>query len=576
MSESIVRFNQVSFTYRGNSEPALEDVSFSIPPGSRTLILGSNGSGKSTLVRLITGLLVPDKGNVYTDGQDTGEKNNLRRIRRKAGLLFQNPSSQIVATVVREDTAFGPENLGLNSSDIKQRVEDALSGTGLSTLTKRATHDLSAGQQQRLALAGVLALGSGCLILDEAASMLNPSARSEIDALLDYLHEKGHTIIQVTHFMHRISSADKILILNKGKLVFSGDREAFLARAERLHEWSLKLPGVYALSRELSQINRNIPLCLNEADLIRSLKESELSLLPERMKEPKELYQNQQPLISLKRVNFDYNSHSRHPVSALRNMDFTLYKGETPVLMGTTGSGKSTLLQILNSLLVPREGEVTLLGENPMDQSCDLVSLRRRIGLVMQQPEKQLFAPLVGDDIAYGPRLLGLSGRELSVRVKESLEMMELSYKEFRDRPVRALSGGQKRKVALAGILAMKPEILLLDEPTAGLDPLSADYLETLLLNLRDQGIHLVFSTHDVDQAIRLGSRLIVLDRGEKVFDGAHSDFFHRHDPVQYGLEYPLACRIWSQAGLAEPSPLSNRELCERLGRECNLRKERV
>ncbi len=566
-SESFVRFKRVGFSYPGNPDETLKEVNFSIARGSRTLILGSNGSGKSTLVRLITGLLTPRAGEVLTSGLNTAAEENRRTIRERAGLLFQNPSSQIVATVVREDAAFGPENLGLASQEIRERVRNALERTGLSPLSRRATHDLSAGQQQRLSLAGVLALGSGCLILDEAASMLNPSARRDMDLLLDDLYSRGYTIIQVSHFMEQILEADHILILNRGELVFDGNKEELLEQADHLAGWSLKLPEVVTLSRSLQ-----LPLCLDEQTLSSRIKEK-FPENPGSGNSPFSGYESsapdhEAPLLVLNRVNFDYNSRRPNPVPAVRNLDFSFFRGETAVFMGTTGSGKSTILQILNSLLLPQEGRVSLLGENPLDRKCDLTGLRRRIGLVMQQPEKQLFAPLTGDDIAYGPKLQGLKGRELALRVKEAMELMELSYKTFRDKPVRALSGGQKRKVALAGILAMKPEILLLDEPTAGLDPLSRDHLERLMLSLREEGISLIFSTHDVEQAVRLGSRLIVMDQGEKAFDGNPLDFFLRHDPALYGLESPLAFRIWQNAGKGGRVPLLPEELVTRLQAE--------
>ena len=270
--EPLLTFRDVSYTYPGRSEAALQNISFNLKRGGRILILGSNGSGKSTLTRLMTGLIRPDTGTVHFAGLSTEDRKNFRSIRSRAGLLFQNPSSQIVATVVREDTAFGPENLALSSHEIRKRVEEALKRSGLYTLRRRATHDLSAGQQQRLALAGVLALGSGCLILDEAASMLNPTARREMDQLLDQLHEKGHTIIQVSHFMNQIAQADQILVFREGALVFNGDQEQFLEQGSQLGSWSLKLPEVQRLSLELGKLRPGIRPALDEELLASDLK----------------------------------------------------------------------------------------------------------------------------------------------------------------------------------------------------------------------------------------------------------------------------------------------------------------
>ena len=557
-----IEFRNVEYSYSGRSDKALRDISFSLQEGQRVLILGSNGSGKSTVTRLMTGLLSPDKGSIHTAFLDTSRRENLQTIRRKAGLLFQNPTSQIVATVVREDTAFGPENLALSSREIRERVEKALKQTSLHPLRRRATHNLSAGQQQRLALAGVLALGSGCLILDEAASMLNPLGRREMDDLLDHLHDKGFTIIRVSHFMDQVVSADRILVLKRGELVFSGTREEFLVRSSSLQDWSLVLPAVPALSEDIRQDLPDFPLFLKEESFASYLKDTGFIFNPESSIQVKPVKQ-EDLLLSLKAVNFEYNRKSSHPVQGLSDVDLDYFRGETLVLMGDTGSGKSTLLQVLNSLLVPSSGYVSLLGENPLDHNCDLPLLRRRIGLVMQQPEKQLFAPLAGDDVAFGPRLAGLEGRELALRVREAMELVGLPYREFRDRPVRALSGGQKRKVSLAGILAMKPEILLLDEPTAGLDPLASEELEQLLVSLRTRGIGLIVSTHDVELALRIGSRLIVMDEGRKAFDGTPEDFFREHIPGDFGLEYPLALRIWRKirSGVLDPFPLKPEQL---------------
>lgn len=250
-------------------------------------------------------------------------------------------------------------------------------------------------------------------------------------------------------------------------------------------------------------------------------------------------------------------------------MDFSLRRGESLAVLGRTGSGKSTFLQLLNGLLLPDKGEISILGENPLDKGCDLTALRTRVALVMQQPEKQLFAPLTGDDVAFGPRMQGLEGRALALRVRDAMETAGLSYREFKDVPVRALSGGRKRKAALAGILAMEPEILLLDEPSAGLDPFSARQLEDMLLSLREKGTTLVTVTHSVEQALRLApDRFAVFAEGRIVYDGAPSGFFSTLNPEDLGLEYPLAARIALRAG-CDPAdlPLTPQELADALGR---------
>ncbi|MBF9014106.1 MULTISPECIES: ABC transporter ATP-binding protein [unclassified Oceanispirochaeta] len=575
---SFIDFRDVSFTYPGQKEAALKNVSFTLEKGKHIAVIGGNASGKSTMTRLMIGLLIPDSGQVLVDGRDTSDKSLHRQIRTRAGLVFQNPSTQIVATVVREDAAFGPENLALDSSEIKDRVRDALKETSLSDLSARATHMLSAGQQQRLALAGILAMGTGCLILDEAESMLNPLGRCQLNSLLEELHTEGFTVIRITHFMDQASRADQILLLHQGRLIENSSPELFVERSDDLESWSLKPSPVQKLGAYFSADLPEVKKIFLEEDLADKLKSScriDNSAAPRashksREESPldKDGDTERDVIIRLSSVSRSYGSKSAVTVDALRDVSFKLFRGESVSVMGTTGSGKSTFLQILNSLLLPDTGELTLLSENPLDKKTDLARLRSRIGLVMQQPEKQLFASLVGDDVAFGPYQMGLRGRELSLRVKDALDQVGLSYKGYKDFPVRALSGGQKRKAALAGVLAMKPEVLLLDEPTAGLDPLSADNMESILRSLHKDGLSLITVTHNVEQAVRLSERLLVFREGRIFWDGGISEFFQNHDPGIFGLEYPLSSRIALALGM-RPLPVTPAELYARL--ECRV-----
>jgi energy-coupling factor transport system ATP-binding protein len=544
---SLVEFRDVTFSYPGQNRPALKRVSFLLEEGSHSAIVGGNGSGKSTLARLLVGLLIPQSGQILVDGLDTADHTNHQSIRKQAGLVFQNPSSQIVATVVREDVAFGPENLVLDSAEIKERVCKSLDAVSLSPLSKRGTHQLSAGQQQRLGMAGVLALGSRCLILDEAESMLNPQGRVQLNSLLDQLHEEGYTLIRITHFMDQAVRADQIIILNQGSLVQQGPPRLFIDQREQLALWQLRETPAQRLSRFIEGSFPSLPSSLTEEDLERNLKNSGFSCTPAEKQAPWISFNphpGESPVIEVKEVSRLYGKKTDHPIYALKNVSFTLFKGESVSVLGQTGSRKSTFLQVLNTILLPDSGSMTLLGENPLNRSTDLRILRSRIGLVMQQPEKQLFANLVGDDVAFGPLQLGLEGRELSLRVKEALDQVGLPFHQYRDFPVKALSGGQKRKAALAGILAMKPDILLLDEPTAGLDPVAAENMEEILLNLQKSGLSLVTVTHNVEQALKFSRRFLVFRDGGIFWDGDAGDFYNLHDPKDTGLDYPLSGRI--------------------------------
>jgi len=552
---SFIEFRDVTFRYPGQDRPALEGITFSLEEGSHTALIGGNGSGKSTLVRLLIGLLIPQNGQILVNGMDTGSASNHRSIRAKAGLVFQNPSSQIVATVVREDAAFGPENLALDSGEIQRRVSEALHGVSIAPLSKRGTHQLSAGQQQRLGMAGVLALGSRCLILDEAESMLNPEGRKQLNHLLFNLHREGYTIIRITHFMDQAACAQRILILNDGRLAGDGDASLFLGERENLKNWQLRETPAQELGRVLRKKFQDLPEVLDEEDLISQLR-TRVSGFAKQAPPEDFKFKEGEPVLELHGVSRMYGKKSMEAVHALQEISFTLRKGQSVSVLGQTGSGKSTFLQILNTLLLPDSGRVTLLGENPLSRKTDLRSLRSRIGLVMQQSEKQLFAALVGDDVAFGPSQLGLKGRELTLRVKNALDQAGLPFDIFRDFPVKALSGGQKRKAALAGILAMKPEILLLDEPTAGLDPLAAENMESVLLNLQRTGISLVLVTHNVEQALRFSRHFVVFKEGRILWDGDAADFFNQYDPSYAGVDYPMAGRVARALGAPAPGSI--------------------
>lgn len=549
----------LGFSYPGGP-PVLENISFKIDAGSHVAIAGGNGSGKSTLVRLLAGLWEPGEGEVLWKAGSS----------LPAGLVYQNPAHQIVATVVREDTAFGPENLGLPSGEIQSRVEEALQAVSLLPLAARGTHQLSAGQQQRLALAGILALQPGCLILDEADSMLNPRGRRRLDRLLKDFLEQGYTIIRVTHDMEQAAGADRLLILHQGRLVRDGGPE--ILAEENLEQWHLKAPPVLALERKIADWGLSFSCsfpgtkpwraCSGEEELAAALGKS-ISVRdsgpggqfpglwrPPDVKASAFFREPEgEPILELKGVSCFYGQKGSSSIKALEDISFSLCRGEAVVVAGLTGSGKSTFLQVLNSLLLPRKGHIRIFGLDPLNRKTDLSSLRTRAALVMQQPEKQLFAPLVGDDVAFGPRMAGLKGRELSLRVREAMESAGLPFREFRDRPVKTLSGGQKRRAALAGILALKPELLLLDEPTAGLDPAGAQDMNRLLLALQERGLAQVIVSHSMEQALTLARRFVLLDQGRMVYDGSGEAFFREGNPEALGLEYPLSARLALKLG---------------------------
>ncbi|MDC7219596.1 MAG: energy-coupling factor transporter ATPase [Spirochaetales bacterium] len=548
-----IEIKKASFAYGTEENPVVRQLSVTINHGEFAVIAGSNGSGKSTLLRLMNGLLLPQEGEVITAGMSTSNPNLILPIRKTTGMVFQNPENQLSATVVEEDVAFGPENLAFSSEEMTKAVEEALDLTGLTEQKSRSTTALSAGQLQRLALAGVLAMKPRCLLLDEPTSMLNPQARHSFMELIHRLNrEKGLTVVMVSHHEREILSASRLIVMDKGQIVRDGKPKDIM-KEESLEQWGLLPPPSLEAVRHLQNRGLSLPETTEEEALTDSLKSlgkeaqttlwEKFPLLSNRSLKEKD---HSLP-IDVQNISHDYLKGTLLKHRALSEVSLKAASGECLCLIGTTGSGKSTLLQHLNGLLLADEGQVSLLNTilGPETRDEEVISLRRQIGLVMQRPEKQLFERFVGDDVAFAPKQAGLTGKKLARRVKWAMDLAGLPFTQFKDRPIYALSGGEKRKAALAGVLALQPRVLLLDEPSAGLDPLSRRELHRILINLREQGTTLVIATHDMDEAALLGHRIVLMERGKAVMNGSPAQVFSRGEELRHrGLEPPFIKRI--------------------------------
>jgi len=269
----MIEVKGVWFNYPGLESPVLQDINLEIRPGEFLALLGRNGSGKSTFTRLLNGLLIPSAGDVIVDGLNTRDQKNLSMLRQSIGLLFSNPDNQLVASIVEEDVAFGPENLGLASGEIRDRVRSALSVVGMEEYLKHPPHMLSGGQKQRVAIAGILALRPSYMVLDEPTSMLDPRGRDEVlRTLVDLNRHQGTTIILVTHFTEEAAAADRVLVLDQGKLVMMGSPHQVLTRTNELHTWGLEAPDTVLLCEELRRLGHDLPLALDEAQVVEMIK----------------------------------------------------------------------------------------------------------------------------------------------------------------------------------------------------------------------------------------------------------------------------------------------------------------
>ena len=573
----------VSFSYDGAS-PALNGVDLNIEDGEFFCILGGNGSGKSTFAKHLNALLQPDAGTVRVNGMDASDPELVYDIRSTAGMVFQNPDDQLVATLVEDDVAFGPENLGVPSEQITQRVRDVLKAVGLVGFERHETHALSGGQKQRVALAGVLAMEPRVLILDEASSMLDPRGRKGLMKACHALHDRGMTIVMITHFMEEAAEADRVAVFRAGCVAMLGTPDEILTRADELEQLNLDMPASCCLGRALRAKGVPVYAQVREADMVAEISRvyveqdgADAAVHPVPPRSDAAAGDSvvtdgpdvSDPVIELSHVSYSYSLSARErrrwhkrssaegastkqalwgndPSSpwALRDVSLTVCRGEFLGLAGHTGSGKSTLVQHLNGLIRPQEGNVRALGLD-LSNKKDAIAVKAKVGVVFQYPERQLFAETVAQDVAFGPHNLGLSQDEVDRRVESSLARVGLDLAAVGDKSPFELSGGQQRRVAFAGVLAMEPEVLVLDEPMAGLDPAARrDFLE-LIDRLHREGLTVVMVSHSMDDLANCCDRIVVMNEGAVFAEGTPAQVFAHADELKsIGLGVPAAQRM--------------------------------
>lgn len=523
----LIEFNHVTYRHPGSNlsvPPALNDISIQIEQGEWVAIVGANGSGKTTFARHCNALLLPTAGQVLIDGNDTTQSTHLPLIRARIGMVFQNPEDQIVATLIEEDTAFGPENLAVPPAEIRERVQSALETVKMDSKKDRPPHLLSAGQKQRVALAGVLAMQPECVIFDESTAMLDPRGRLDVLAEMQSLHERGITVLFITHFMEEAARADRVITLNGGDLVFDGTPRDLFADHELLNRCGLEQPSTILLLNEIRVLNPQLAEISSDFEqaLLQIPAYNGSFVYKEKINPPPD----SETLIAVENLDHFYLRNTPLEQQSLFNINLEVKSGLAHGFCGATGSGKSTLLQHFNGLYRPQHGEVRIGSFRLSDPDINIKQVRQFAGLVFQNPEIYFFEQYVGDEIAYGPKML--YGREgLAKRVRDAMELVGLDFEKFKDRVTYTLSGGEKRKVALAAVLALQPRLLILDEPTAGLDPASRRHLHTILQHAQDKGTELILSSHSMGDITELTQNLTILSNGRSLRTGNTADLFN-------------------------------------------------
>ena len=519
-------------TLRYGDSVALDDVTLEVCRGERVCVLGANGSGKSTLASVICGLLAPDEGDVELAGHAvcTGGVPDLaayRDARRQLGLVFQNPDDQIVTSVVADDVAFGPENLGVPRAQISVRVARELRRVAMEKYAHADPSRLSGGQRQRVCIAGALAMEPAVLVLDEPSSLLDVRGRAAIMRVMGRLAAAGATLVHVTHFMDEALAADRVVVMQHGHVALEGTPdEVFAAKnAQVIEALGLEMPFEARLAVALRQAG-----AAGGAIATPGAPSDE---------KPAACAHTAEPLAILARdLGFSYGPGAQ----ALDGVSLEVPVHATTAIVGQTGSGKSTLLRLLCGLEAADAGSLTVCGINAATKRGRR-QVRRAVGYVMQHPERQLFAQTVAEDVAFGPRNQGLSAAEVEGRVAHALDLVGLA--DRRDASPFELSGGQQRLAAIAGVLAMEPELLVLDEPTAGLDPRGRARLRALMADLAAHGVTLLQVTHSMEDAAR-ADHVVVLDQSHVLAAGTPAEVFcPANEPqltaVGLGLPRPLA-----------------------------------
>ena len=542
--------------------PALQEIDLCLPAGQLLAVMGPTGAGKTTLCLALNGL-VPRatggilRGNVWVAGYNTRHQ-PVAELATRVGLVFQDSESQLFNMTVEDEVAFGPENLGLPTDEIERRVAWALQAVGLSELRAHSPAQLSGGQQRRLALAAVLAMHPHILVLDEPTADLDPLGRQAIMAIIAGLRAQGMTIVLATQDAEVAAElADRVAVLDAGRLVLEGTPAQVFAQVERLHGLGLEVPQLAELSRRLG-ID---PIWLTVEQAVQALAGNtgrqpaaatamESTVWPDPIPPPDA--GSSLPAVGFERVWYRYNGGA----PALAGIELSIPQGAYTALVGANGSGKTTLAKHIIRLLQPDRGRVLVLGQDTRRTTTG--QLARRVGYVFQNPDHQLFAASVWEEVAFGPRNLGLAPAEVERRVQAALTAFDLTA--LSGLPPAVLSYGQRRLVTLAAAHAMQPQVLILDEPSVGLDRRLTGRLLDWVATLHRAGTMVVFITHDMRLAA-LARRSVVLERGRVCADLPTARLFDAPERLrQAGILPPPVVELSQRLGL--PGVLTVDDFC--------------
>jgi energy-coupling factor transport system ATP-binding protein len=519
---TIIEIKDLWYTYPGRSEPTLKGINLKIEEGEFVLLTGPTGCGKSTLLKTLNGIIPHESGGIFSGsikiaGTETGDSNQME-LSRRVGLVFQNPDDQIFSTTVEDEVAFGPENLCFEREEIDKKVGEALQMVGMSGHRLDSTNALSGGQKQRVCIASMLAMMPEILAMDEPVSQMDPAGTQEIlNTVRDLNRKLKITILLVEHRLHELAPfADRVVIMDSGKIIFDQPASKAFDQLEVFHRLGLRVPEPVELCHTLGikaspfSAEETFPL-LNSGDFKEKTRRYLTRPDPEKSIKMGCSAENTEPLISILDLWSGYDKNKM----VLKGINLEIRRGERVAVMGTNGSGKSTLLLNLAAMLKPYKGSVKVFGEDT--KSKNPYSFAGRIGFVFQNPDLMLFCDSAEEEARFGP--VQLKFENIEERARISLEAMSiLNLKQ--DLP-QSLSRGQRLRTAVASVLSIDPELILLDEPTTGQDRVN---IEQMMDYFKNKGSTLVFCTHDIEIAMLYATRILVMNEGQIIADGKGRD----------------------------------------------------
>ncbi|HIH75038.1 MAG TPA: ABC transporter ATP-binding protein [Methanosarcina sp.] len=548
--DTIIEIKDLWYTYPGRSEPTLRGVDLKIEEGEFVLLTGPTGCGKSTLLKTLNGIIPHESGGIFSggikiSGVETADSNQME-LSRKVGLVFQNPDDQIFSTTVEDEVAFGPENLCLEREEIDKKVGESLRMVGMTGHRLSSTNALSGGQKQRVCIASMLAMTPEILAMDEPVSQMDPMGTQEILNTVRELNRKMKlTILLVEHRLHELAPfADRVVIMDSGKIIFDQPASKAFDHLEIFHGLGLRVPEPVELCHTLGikaspfSAEETFPL-LNTGDFKEKTRRYLTRPDPERRIElPEPHAKNTGPLISIRDLWSGYEKDRM----VLKGINLEIRRGERVAVMGMNGSGKSTLLLNLAAMLKPYKGNIKVFGEDT--KSKNPYSFAGRIGFVFQNPDLMLFCDSAEEEAKFGP--LQLKFKNIEERARISLEAMSiLNLKQ--DLP-QSLSRGQRLRTAVASVLSIDPELILLDEPTTGQDRLN---IEQMMDYFKNKGSTLVFCTHDIEIAMLYATRILVMNEGQIIADGKGRDIIKNIDILRKAsLTQPPVVEIANYLGI--------------------------